>query len=73
MLRRHQLPQGGRCLLFAKGEKNDTRPQIREFVQKNEMRFKDEFDAWSFLSTFERNIGDCLLKESDTSLKLVLE
>ena len=41
---------------------DDVRKDVRNFVKENEMSFKDEFDAWSFLNTFEHNICDGLIK-----------
>ncbi len=39
-------------LTAAKGNLDDNLEHIKEFVLKNELRFKDEFDAMYFLKTF---------------------
>ena len=40
----------------ASGKPVGNRDHIHDFVLQNEMRFKDEFDAVYFLSTFEHHI-----------------
>ena len=43
-------------LAYARGNGIQSYEDIKDFVQKNEMRFKDEFDAMYFLETFENHI-----------------